>query len=222
MENRNTLTESELNNIVANVCKDILDEITIPQAVVGGTYNILAQNDLDNGNENVTFGSQSKSSYERLEKSNDIEWQLLSKAIMDSMGVFRLNFIQKDGGCGNKTIRFDYESLLSFGNNGFVLYGNARISGKKLYRGKFVDDIRKIKVFYNADTKQYSWINTFSINDEKYIKIIRPTTIHLPKGNGLELLENKNNEAQLFSIINQYVEGVNNNVPKHLQLKIKL
>ncbi len=54
------------------------------------------------------------------------------QAIIDSMGSFILYFVQPDGGIGNKAIRFGYESILFLGNNGFILYGNGKISGKKL------------------------------------------------------------------------------------------
>ena len=222
MKHRIRLTESDLHRIVKDVLKETIDELTIPQASVGGIYNALAMDDINNGNSNVTFGSGSKPSYDRLEKSNEIEWKLLSKAISDSMDKFTLYFVQPDGGIGNKTIQLEFDSILNVGNNGFILYGNGKVSGKKVCRGKFVDDFRKIKIFYNVDTKSYSWINTYKINNERYIRATSRNLLILPKGDGNVLLENKNNEAQLFSLINEYIELVNSRLPINLQLKLKL
>lgn len=98
------------------------------------------------------------------------------------MGTFRLNLVQPDGGIGNKTIRFGVESILSVGNNGFILYGTGKVSGKKITRGKKVDDFAKIKVFYDVSTKSYSWINTYKINNEQYIRTTKECNLILPKG----------------------------------------
>ena len=111
------LTEGDLHNIVKQVVKEAVDELTIGQASVGGIYNALSMNDINNGNSTVTFGSGKKSSVNRLEKSNEIEWELLSKAIKDSMGDFNLYFVQPDGGIGNKVITLGFESILYLGKN---------------------------------------------------------------------------------------------------------
>lgn len=208
MTNKIQLTESDLHRIVKQVIRETIDELTTNQASIGGIYNILSMNDIKNGNEAVSFGSGNKTAYDRLKKSNEIEWELLTKAIVDNMGNFTLYFVQPDGGIGNKTITLCFESILYVGNNGFILYGTGEISGKKLVRDKWVDDFRKIKVFYNAETKTYSWVNTYRINNERYIRATRNCNIILPKGNGHELLENKKNEEQLFSNINNYVNSV--------------
>lgn len=138
------------------------------------------------------------------------------------MGSFNLNYVQPDGGIGNKTIRFGFVSILSVGNNGFILYGNGKVSGKKISRGKEVDDFAKIKIFYDASTKSYSWINTYKINNEKYIRATKRCNLLLPKGDAYEILENKTNEKQMFSLINNYVESVNSKLPANLQLTLKL
>ena len=216
------LTENDLHNIVRQVVNEALNEITISQASVGGIYNTLSMNDFNNGNGTVTFGSGRKSSASRLEKSNDIEWDLLSKAIIDSMGNFDLYFAQPDGGIGNKLITLGFESILYLGNNGFILYGNGKVSGKKVYRGKFIDDFRKIKIFYDAKTKTYSWVNTYTVNSQKYIRATRKSDLILPKGDSHELLKNKINEEQLFAKLNEYIDTVNSSLPPDLQLKIKL
>ncbi len=216
------LTESELHNIVRQVVNEALNEITISQASVGGIYNTLSMNDINNGNTTVTFGHGRKSSVSRLEKSNEIEWELLSKAIIDSMGSFTLYFVQPDGGIGNKVITLGFESILYLGNNGFILYGNGKVSGKKVYRGKFIDDFRKIKIFYDAKTKTYSWVNTYTVNSQKYIRATRKSDLILPKGDSHEMLENKENEERLFEKLNDYIDAVNSSVPPDLQLKIKL
>lgn len=65
------LTESDIHNIVRQVVNEALNEITISQASVGGIYNTLSMNDINNGNSTVTFGRGRKSSVNRLEKSND-------------------------------------------------------------------------------------------------------------------------------------------------------
>lgn len=216
------LTESDIYRIVKHAIIEAVDETTIKQASVGGIYNILSMNDIKNDNDNVTFGSGNKLSYDRLEKSNDIEWKLLTKAILDSMGNFTFYFIQPDGCMGNKTVRLTFESILGVGNNGFILFGTAKISGKRLVRNKWVDDIRKIKVFYNAEKKIYSWVNTYKINNERYIRATKTCNLFLPKGSGHELLENKNHEEQLFSNINSYVDFVNASISSDLHIKLKL
>ena len=155
-----------------------------------------------------------------MEKSNELE--LLSKAIIDSMGSFILFFVQPDGGIGNRAIRLGLESILCLGNNGFILYGNGKISGKKISRGKFVDDIRKIKIFYDANSKTYSWVNRYRVTDQKFIRVTRESDLLFPKGDSHELLENKINEEQLFAKINDYIDAVNLSLPPDLQLKIKL
>ena len=157
-----------------------------------------------------------------MEKSNEIGWELLSKAIINSMGGFTLYFVQPDGGIGNKVIRLVFESILCLGNNGFILYGNGKISGKKVSRGKYIDDIRKIKIFYNADTKTYSWVNRYRVTDQKYIRATRESDLVFPKGDSHELLENKMNEERLFANINDYIDAVNLSLPPDLQLEIYL
>ena len=179
-------------------------------------------NDINNGNDTVTLGSGSKLSNERLEKPNEIEWELLSKAIKDSMGSFTLFFVQPDGGIGNKVIQLGFESILYLGNNGFILYGNGKVSGKKVSRGKFIDDIRKIKIFYDANTNTYSWVNTYKVNNQKCIRATRNTDLVFPKGDSHELLENKVNEERLFAQLNDYIDAVNSSLPTDLQLKIRL
>lgn len=216
------LTEGDLHNIVKRVIKEAIDELTIGQASVGGIYNALSMNDINNGNSNVTFGSGRKSSVNRLEKSNEIEWELLSKAIKDSMGSFNLYFVQPDGGIGNKVITLGFESILYLGNNGFILYGNGKVSGKKVSRGKYMDDFKKLKIFYDANTNTYSWVNTYKINSQKYIRATRKSDLILPKGDSNEMLENKVNEEHLFANINDYINTVNSSLPPNLQLKLKL
>ncbi len=179
-------------------------------------------NDINNGNEFVTFGKGHKTSVDRLKKSNEIEWELLSKAIIDSMGNFRLHFVQPDGGIGNKVITLWFDSVLYVGNNGFILYGKGKVSGKKIVRGKFVPDFRNIKIFYDASTKTYHWFNTYKVNSEKYVRITDRRNLILPKGNAAEMLENRNNEEQLFSNINNYINAVNSSLPSDLQLKLSL
>ena len=144
------------------------------------------------------------------------------QAIIDSMGSFILYFVQSDGGIGNKAIRFGYESILFLGNNGFILYGNGKISGKKLSRGKFIDDIRKIKIFYDANSKTYSWVNRYRVTAQKHISVKRESDLIFPKGDSHELLENKINEEQLFAKINDYIDEINLSLPPDLQLTIKL
>lgn len=73
-----------------------------------------------------------------MEKSNELELELFSKANIDSMGSFTLYFVQPDGGIGNKAIRLGFESIMSIGNNGFILYGNGKISGKKISRANIL------------------------------------------------------------------------------------
>ena len=216
------LTESDIHNIIKQVVTEAIDEVTLPQASVGGIYNALAMNDINNGNSTVTFGKGKKSSYNRLEKSNAVEWKLLTQAIIDSMGNFNLNFVQPDGGIGNKTIRLCFESILHVGNNGFILYGQGKVSGKKMSRGKRVDDFAKIKIFFDASTKSYSWVNTYTVNNAKYIRIKRRCNLLLPKGDSHEMLENKVNEGRLFECINSYIKLVNASLPIGLQLKLKL
>jgi len=216
------LTESDLHNIVKQVVKEAVDELTIGQASVGGIYNALSMNDINNGNSNVTFGSGKKSSVNRLEKSNEIEWELLSKAIKDSMGDFNLYFVQPDGGIGNKVITLGFESILYLGNNGFILYGNGKVSGKKVSRGKYMDDFKKLKIFYDASSNTYSWVNTYKVNNQKYIRATRKSDLILPKGDSNEMLENKVNEEYLFANINNYIDTVNSSLPPNLQLKLKL
>jgi len=216
------LTESDIHRIVKQVISETIEELTINQASIGGIYNALSMNDINNGNSTVTFGSGSKSSFNRLEKSNEIEWKLLSKAIIDSMGNFNFYFVQPDGGIGNKAIRFEFESILNVGNNGFILYGNGKVSGKEISHGKEVDNFKKIKIFYNANSKTYSWINTYKINNEKYIRATSRCVLLLPKGNGNEMLENKNNEEQFFSLINQYIDLVNAKLPQDLQFNLRV
>lgn len=171
-------------------------------------------NDIKNGKETVTFVRGSSKTAQ--------ECELLTKAIINSMGNFTLYFVQPDGGIGNKTITLCFDSILYVGNNGFILYGTGEISGKKLVRDKWVDDFRKIKVFYNAESKTYSWINTYRINNERNIRVTRNCNIILPKGNGHELLVNKTNEERLFSNINSYVDADNTQLPPNLQLNLKL
>lgn len=216
------LTESDLHNIVKQVIKEAVDELTIGQASVGGIYNALSMNDINNGNSTVTFGSGRKSSVNRLEKSNEIEWELLSKAIKDSMGDFNLYFVQPDGGIGNKVITLGFESILYLGNNGFILYGNGKVSGKKVSRGKYMDDFKKLKIFYDASSNTYSWVNTYKVNNQKYIRATRKSDLILPKGDSNEMLENKVNEEHLFDNINNYIDTVNSSLPPNLQLKLKL
>ena len=216
------LTESDLHNIVKQVIKEAVDELTIGQASVGGIYNALSMNDINNGNSTVTFGSGKKSSVNRLEKSNEIEWELLSKAIKDSMGDFNLYFVQPDGGIGNKVITLGFESILYLGNNGFILYGNGKVSGKKVSRGKYMDDFKKLKIFYDASSNTYSWVNTYKVNNQKYIRATRKSDLILPKGDSNEMLENKVNEEHLFDNINNYIDTVNSSLPPNLQLKLKL
>ena len=157
-----------------------------------------------------------------MEKSNELELELFSKAIIDSMGSFILYFVQPDGGIGNKAIRFGYESILYLGNNGFILYGNGKISGKKISRGKFIDDIRKIKIFYDANSKTYSWVNRYRVTAQKHISVKRESDLIFLKGDSHELLENKINEEQLFAKINDYIDEINLSLPPDLQLTIKL
>ena len=216
------LTESDLHNIVKQVIKEAVDELTIGQASVGGIYNALSMNDINNGNSTVTFGSGRKSSVNRLEKSNEIEWELLSKAIKDSMGDFNLYFVQPDGGIGNKVITLGFESILYLGNNGFILYGNGKVSGKKVSRGKYMDDFKKLKIFYDASSNTYSWVNTYKVNNQKYIRATRKSDLILPKGDSNEMLENKVNEEHLFANINNYIDTVNSSLPPNLQLRLKL
>ena len=216
------LTEGDLHNIVKQVVKEAVDELTIGQASVGGIYNALSMNDINNGNSTVTFGSGKKSSVNRLEKSNEIEWELLSKAIKDSMGDFNLYFVQPDGGIGNKVITLGFESILYLGNNGFILYGNGKVSGKKVSRGKYMDDFKKLKIFYDASSNTYSWVNTYKVNNQKYIRATRKSDLILPKGDSNEMLENKVNEEHLFANINNYIDTVNSSLPPNLQLRLKL
>ena len=163
-------------------------------------------NDSNKGNVAVTSGPGSKSSCERLEKSIETECELLSKAIQDSMGNFTLFFVQPDGGIGNKVIRLGFESILNVGNNGFILSGTGKVSGKKVCRGKFVDDFTKIKIFYNANTKTYSWVKTYKVNSQKNIRATKECDLIFPKGDSHELLENKINEEHLFAIIDDYIQ----------------
>ena len=214
--------EEDLSNIIKDVLSETIDELTLQQASVGGVYNTLAMDDINNGNPNVTFGSKGKPSVDRLRKSNDIEWKLLSKAIVDLMGNFNLHFVQPDGGIGNKVIDLCFSSILSLGNNGFIMYGRGRVSGKTVRNGKEIDNFKSIKIFYDNNTKQYSWINTYHVNSEKYIKATSQKRLILPKGNGNEMLENMQNEQQLFSNINQYIDLVNSRLPESLQLTIRL
>ena len=158
------------------------------------------------GNGTIISGPGSEPSCERLENSNEIEWELLSKAIVDSMGNFTLYFVQPDGGIGNKVIRLGFGSILNVGNNGFILSGIGKVSGKKVCRGKFVDDFRKIKIFYNANTNTYSWVKTYKVNNQKNIRATKECDLILPKGDSHELLENKINEEHLFAIINDYIQ----------------
>ena len=216
------MTEGKLYNIIWHALTEAINELTINQASVGGVYNALSMNDINNGKEVVTFGRGHKTSIDRLEKSNEIEWHLLSKAIHDSMGNFCLRFVQPDGGIGNKVITLRFDSVLYVGNNGFILYGEGKVSGKRLVRGKFVPDFRKIKIFYDAATKTYFWFNTYKVNDEKYIRIIGRNRLMLPKGDAAELLENRTNEEQLFANINSYIDTINSNLPVNLQLKLRL
>lgn len=216
------LTEGDIHNIVKQVIKEAIDELTIGQASVGGIYNALSMNDINNGNSTVTFGSGKKSSVNRLEKSNEIEWELLSKAIKDSMGDFNLYFVQPDGGIGNKVITLGFESILYLGNNGFILYGNGKVSGKKVSRGKYMDDFKKLKIFYDASSNTYSWVNTYKVNNQKYIRATRKSDLILPKGDSNEMLENKVNEEHLFAKINNYIDTVNSSLPPNLQLRLKL
>ncbi|MCF0219241.1 MAG: hypothetical protein HUK14_05615 [Muribaculaceae bacterium] len=217
-----TLNEDDLSNIVREVLNEALEEVTLQQASVGGIYNILAMDDINQGNGNVTFGSQNKPSVERLEKSNDKQWQLLSKAIVDIMGNFRLYFVQPGSGIGHKVINLCFTSILSLGNNGFILYGKGRVSGYKMVNGQLRENFKQIKIFYDHNKQQYSWINTYSVNNERYIRVTAKKNILLPKGDSNELLENKINEQNLFACINQYVALVNAQLPQNLQLTIKL
>ena len=216
------ITESELRDMVRKCINETIEEITLRQASVGGIYNALSMDDINKGNSTVTFGMGSKPSVDRLAKSNEIEWELLSKAIVDKRGNFNLYFVQPDGGIGNKVIMLKFESVLYVGNNGFILYGEGKVSGKKMSRGKLVDDFKKVKIFYNADTKSYSWINTYKVNNEKYIRATSRNNLLLPKGNSHEMLENKTNEDNLFSDINDYIGIVNASLPANLQLTLKL
>lgn len=214
------ITEIELMEMVRKCVCETIEEITLKQASVGGIYNVLSMDDIKKGNSSVTFGRGHKSSIDRLNKSNEIEWELLSKAILDKRGRFNLFFVQPDGGIGNKVITLTFESILYVGNNGFILYGDGKISGKTISRGKVVDNFKKIKVFYNADSKSYSWINTYKINSEKYIRATSNNNLMLPKGNANEMLKNQINEDNLFSDINEYIGIVNASVPSNLTLKL--
>lgn len=138
------------------------------------------------------------------------------------MGGFNLYFVQPDGGICNKVITLGFESILYLGNNGFILYGNGKVSGKKVSRGKYMDDFRKIKIFYDANSNTYSWVNTYKVNSQKYIRATRQSDLILPKGDSHEMLENKTNEEQLFAIINDYIDTVNSSLPPNLQLQLKL
>lgn len=138
------------------------------------------------------------------------------------MGDFNLYFVQPDGGIGNKVITLGFESILYLGNNGFILYGNGKVSGKKVSRGKYMDDFKKLKIFYDASSNTYSWVNTYKVNNQKYIRATRKSDLILPKGDSNEMLENKVNEEHLFANINNYIDTVNSSLPPNLQLRLKL
>lgn len=123
-------------------------------------------------------------------------------------------FVQPDGGIGNKVITFGFDSILHLGNNGFILYGKDKGSGE--------DGIKKLKIFYDVSSDKYSWINTYKVNEQKYIRARRGSNLILPKGDAHELLENKVNEEHLFANINDYINSANSSLPPNLQLKLEL
>ena len=38
---------------------------------------------------------------------------------------------------------------------------SGKVSGKEVLQGKYIDDFSKIKIFYDANSKTYSWVNTY-------------------------------------------------------------
>lgn len=85
-----------------------------------------------------------------------------------------------------------------------------------------MDDFKKLKIFYDASSNTYSWVNTYKVNNQKYIRATRKSDLILPKGDSNEMLENKVNEEHLFANINNYIDTVNSSLPPNLQLRLKL
>lgn len=177
-------------------------------------FRISVLNDMDKEMNVITYQEENKSIVNTLEEYDESKRISLSKAIVDAMGNFYMYFVQPDGGIGNKVVKLCFESILYVGSNGFVMFGNGKISGKRLYRGKLVDDIEKVKIFYDACTKAYSWINTYKVNNDRYIRPIRKSNLILPKGDANEMLENKINESRLLDLLASFIHKTEQSHPR--------
>jgi len=205
------LTESQFQKLV----EDVVNELTINQAAIGKVYNTLARQDIRNGEDTVTFGSQNKDSRERLGKSEEIQYPLLSKTITDNLGRFPLVFIQ-DSGIGNSMpITFYFSDVLYLNANRLILLGQAFLNNEESRGAQGTP----IKMYYDSQNHLWYWISSFRIDMRHNVRVYGRRTLDFPIGERGWLQQNVQNRNALFGIINTYIDTVNQSLPDELKLQ---
>ena len=122
------LNEQELSNIVKNVLKETLNEVTIKQSAIGKIFNLLGNNDMLGGNDMTTLSSVSKPTDDVIAKARRLEYELLSNAINQELEDKHLLFVQQVVDGNNTVIDFYIEKVPFLGHGKLVLEGTGIIN----------------------------------------------------------------------------------------------
>ena len=205
------LNEQELSNIVKNVLKETLNEVTIKQSAICKIFNLLGNNDMLGGNDMTTFSSVSKPTDDVIAKARRLEYELLSNAINQELEDKHLLFVQQVVDGNNTVIDFYIEKVPFLGHGKLVLEGTGIIN-------KETNRPLAMKIYYDYINKVFYRITSYRANGSGDIKIVAPMALAFPNGAKGRFAINVFNKQRLFDLLNKYVDYINSQVPNYLQI----
>jgi hypothetical protein len=119
------LTEEELNKVVKESTLSVLNEIGYRGASLTHGANYNASN-------KIMKGINVSQNMNKLDRSNSISMEAISKALQDNCAPIELLFIERDNSNNQYTVKFYFESVFRIDNRQFVLKGKIN-RGQKGY-----------------------------------------------------------------------------------------
>jgi hypothetical protein len=142
----------------------------------------------------------------KLVKSENIQYELLSKFLIDNCGVLTFDFVHEEEGGNNSQIIFNVSNIISLSPRKLVMTGSGMINRNKT---------KKIIVVYKLSTHLFYWIGYYNVAKNTMRQVLN---LVLPEGNEGTYLENRKAKIKLFAFINSYIEEVNKSLPQDLKL----
>lgn len=150
---------------------------------------------MKNNNTDVTSGNQSKDANGEIGKSEDIQYQLLSKALLDTIGLITLDFIHSEEGGNSSQIIFNIKEILNLSPRKLVMKGDGFINRRAKDTIFIAYKIQK-KEFYQA-----GYYNAESGAMRQIRQLV------LPEGDKGTYLKNKESKQMLFNFLNEYLKN---------------